>query len=81
MRAQRVVRPAKKSAKDSQFEALLCHAERFQKGRHWLDLADTALNQKPIAHVAKNRVTAHGMVSSSPSAHATLDRRRLERKT
>jgi hypothetical protein len=51
MRAQRIVRSARKRAKDSQFEALLRRAERFQKGQRWLDLADTALAPKPIARV------------------------------
>ena len=46
MPAQRVVRPANKSAKDSQFEALLRQAEEFQHGRRWLGLADKALRSE-----------------------------------
>jgi hypothetical protein len=46
MQAQRVVRAAKKSAEDSQFEALLRQAEEFQHGRRWLALADEALALK-----------------------------------
>ena len=71
MRAQRIVRPARKRVKDSKFEALLRRAERFQRRRRWLDLANTALAQKSKAPVTKTGVTARGIPGSDRSDHAT----------